>query len=807
MNSYKILSMKKLLLSIASVALLSLSANAQKVTITVDAGHPDHAISPTLFGVFFEDINLSADGGVYRELVRNISFEDTDSLSSWTFSSKESKAQVVNADKGGNTRAMPLNFSNRQFLSINAQGVFSLSNNGYWGISLKKGETYDFKMALRTDANASFGSPLTVKLSDADGKTLASGTISNIKQEWNYSNLSLKPTADCHNARLEISGDGKGRLFIDMVTLMPRSSWGKSGLRTDLGEAMNALKPSFFRFPGGCWVEGNSLSERYQWKKTVGPLDIRVPLWNLWGYKATHGLGFHEYLQLAEDLGAEPLFCINAGVAHQDAVGFEFLDQWIQDALDAIEYANGPVTSVWGAARARNGHPEPFGLKYLEIGNENYGTIYFDNYRRMANAIHARYPEMQLVSNDWGGSHPMDPTPELIDEHYYDKPDWFIFNATRYDKQPRSATKIFVGEYAANSMVGGGNLRGAVGEAAFMTGLERNSDHVAMAAYAPLLCNVKGKRWPVNLINFDNHRWYGLPSYYVQQMFAANQGTDNLPLEIKGGPSLEIPTGSGSFGLGTWKNTAEFKDVVVTDKKGKVLYKSDFENDIKSAEKSGMGQWSCENGVLRQSSYATGVTAFFGDTKWSEYVITLKARRLDGENGFQIYFHHAPGSRARLRWDVGGYSNSVCEMNTFVGTRGLPFSVEAGRWYDVRLEVSTRLVRGYLDGKLIQEFSVDELNTKAICASAATDSKSGDIIVKVVNTSEKPVPASIRLNGIDGRSGNVEAILLTSEKGTDENTLDNPTKVSPKQYTTVIKNNNLSEKLAANSVYVFRIKK
>lgn len=794
--------MKKII-AITSLAMATLSLNAQKVNIAVDASHPNHAISPTLFGLFFEDINLSADGGVYKELVRNRSFEDADTLSSWTFRSQKGKAQVVNADKQGRAQDMPLNFQNRQFLKVNADGDFTLANNGYWGISLKKGETYDCKMALRTNASETFDKTLTIRLVDNTGKTLASGTISNIKAEWNYSTLTLTPQADCNDARLEIIGNGKGQLFLDMVSLMPRSGWGKSNVRTDLGEAMQALKPAFFRFPGGCWVEGNKLSERYQWKLTVGPVDTRVPLWNIWSYKATHGLGYHEYLQLAEDLGAEPLFCINAGVAHQDNVGYEMLDQWIQDALDAIEYANGPVTSVWGAARARNGHPKPFGLKYMEIGNENYGTVYFDNYKRMAEAIHARYPEMQLVSNDWGGSHPMDPTPELIDEHYYDNPDWFILNASRYDSQPRSATKIFIGEYAANSKVGGGNLRGAVGEAAFMTGLERNSDHVTMAAYAPLFCNVNHKRWPVNLINFDNHRWYGLPSYYVQQMFAANQGTDNLPLEIKGGPDVELPSTMGGFGLGTWKNMAEFKDVIVTDKQGKVLYKGI--NDLQGAEKTGGGQWSMEGDVLRQSSYATGVTAFFGDAKWSEYVITLKARKLDGENGFQIYFHHQPHNNNRLRWDIGGYNNTVCEMKTFAGTTSVPYSVETGRWYDVRLEVSPMQVRGYIDGQLVQEFSAGNLNTKAICASAANDSKTGDIIIKVVNTSEKPVSATIQVNDSKQHNGNVDATVLTSAKATDENTLDEPLKVAPKQYNTVVKNNKISQSLPGNSVTIFRI--
>ena len=230
-------------------------------------------------------------------------------------------------------------------------------------------------------------------------------------------------------------------------------------------------------------------------------MDSRIPLWNIWGYNATHGIGYHEYLQLAEDLGAEHMFCINDGVSHKEVIPSDQIDQWIQDALDAIEYANGPVTSVWGAARARNGHPEPFNMKYIEVGNENFGSVYFRNFELISNAIKARYPEMQIISNDWSGAHPTKPAHAMVDEHYYNNPDWFILNANKYDNRKRGEEQVFIGEYAVTSKCGKGNLRGAVGEAAFMTGLERNSDVVAMAAYAPLFCNVKHQRWPINLIN------------------------------------------------------------------------------------------------------------------------------------------------------------------------------------------------------------------------------------------------------------------------------------------------------------------
>ncbi len=779
---------------------------AQKATINVDVNHPTHAISPTLFGIFLEDINLSVDGGLYPEQVRNLSFEDADTLCYWTFASPRGTAAVTKADLQNPKEPMPpLNPVNRQFLLVSADGSFEVGNEGYWGVNLQQGERYDFSVALRTPDSRPYEGNLKVALVDENNRTLAEAALPAVTNVWKYARLTLTPSGTSHKARLLLTGDGRGDLCLDMVSLMPQTRWGKSGVRPDLGKALDELHPTFFRFPGGCWVEGDVIAQRYQWKNTVGPMESRIPLWNIWAYNATHGLGYHEYLQLAEDLGAEPLFCINAGVSHKETIPSDQLDQYIQDALDAIEYANGPVTSVWGAARARNGHPEPFNMKYIEIGNENYGSGYFKNFELISNAIRARYPEMKIVANDWSGSHPTDPTPALVDEHYYNNPDWFVMNANKYDKRQRGDSRVFIGEYAVTSNTGRGNLRGAIGEAAFMTGLERNSDLVEMAAYAPLFCNVKHQRWPINLINYDNHRWYGLPSYYVQQMFAENQGTECLPIEVIGGPVMSVEAPKGGIGLGTWKNSAEFKDLKVTTPKGKLLYQNDFARGIDNWEHVGDGDWSVKDGVLRQSSFATGVTAFVGDDNWKEYVITLKARKTAGENGFQIFFHHQKGINNRLRWDIGGYTNSINEMKTSMDSESINYSIEEGRWYDIRLEVSALAVKGYLDGKLVQQVSLDDKNRQNICASAARDAKSGDIIVKVVNASNRAVSTTLNLNGAEGLATVADAIVLTSASELDENSLDEPTKVSPKNEEVKVTGNRVKLHLAANSLTVLRV--
>lgn len=777
-----------------------------KALITVNVDQPSHKISPTLFGVFLEDINLSVDGGLYPELVRNRSFEDADSLQYWTFDKLQGKstATVMKAELNDKEPLPPLNPFNRTFLSIHAQKRFRLNNYGYWGMNIVQGDTYIFKTAIRLPNTQHFEGKIWVRLTGENGNTLAEDTLKGFTNHWQYFTLSLNPTADNDNSHLEIEGEGNGTLFLDMVSLMPEKRWKKSGVRTDLAKALEDLKPKFFRFPGGCWVEGDDLAHRYQWKHTIGDIDQRIPLWNIWEYNATHGLGYHEYLQLAEDLGAEPLFCINAGISHKESVKAEQLGQWIQDALDAIEYANGPTTSVWGSIRARNGHPEPFHLKYIEIGNENFGTDYFRNYELIANAISTKYPEIKLIANDWAGLHPTTPTPDLVDEHYYNHPDWFIINANRYDTYDRKDPKVFVGEYAVTSKTGKGNLRGAIGEAAFMTGLERNSDVVAMAAYAPLFCHVNHKRWPINLINFDHKSWYGLPSYYVQKLFAENQGTVNLPLTVSGSPQIEKPKAYGRIGLGTWKNSAEFKDLKVTAPDGSLLYANDFSAPIDDWTQTGDGDWSVKDGVLRQQSMAPNVTAFVGDSTWTDYTITLKARKIYGENGFQIYFHNHVGS-GRIRWDIGGYGNAINEMQAGIVAQSMNYSLNPGQWHAIRLEVSSTGIKGYIDGKLVQEITDNHLNPQKLCASAALDEKSGDLILKVVNTDTKALRTTIHLKAEKKYKGKGSMTVLTSNSPLDENTLENPTLVSPQKKEIKISENKIQYNFPGNSLSIIRI--
>lgn len=789
-----------LLLFGLSTVLNAQTTKAGKAKITVEVNKPGHRIPATLFGAFFEDINHSSDGGLYPELIRNRSFEDSDTLQNWKFINQTgtSKASVINVDAiypptGG------LNVFNRKYLSIQAKGEFKLENKGFFGMNIVNGNSYTFKFAARRAEG--FNAPLKVSIVSAAGTELADAELKGFDEGWKYYTVNLTAKGSDPKAHIEIGVKGNGRLYLDMVSLMPDQTWKGHGLRTDLAEALNAMHPKVFRFPGGCWVEGAFFKQMNNWKKTIGNIDTRTSSWNFWGYNASRGLGYHEFLQLSEDLGAEPLFCINVGMSHEDHVPMDQMGQWAQDALDAIEYANGPETSVWGSVRAKNGHPKPFGMKYIEIGNENGGELYAPRWKLIAEAIRTKYPDITLIVNHWGG-YPKDPIPDLVDEHYYDNPEWFVMNTNKYDNYDRKAPKIFLGEYAVTSKTGKGNLRGAIGEAAFMTGLERNSDVITMAAYAPLFCNVDHKVWPINLINYDSYRWYGLPSYYVQTLFAQNQGTVTLPVNIERAPLLTFYD-KGGLGFGTSNNSAEFKDLKVLASDGRVLFQTDFTKNIDDWQKTA-GEWVVKDGVLRQSATTTNTSVFFGDKSWTDYTVTFKGRKISGENGIQIYFRNQ-NKDDQMRWEIGGNKNTGFVLDNGFTKQINPGSIEADRWYDIKVEVKGGAVKAYLDGKLIQEISTPNPKTNSISVSAARDERSGDIILKVVNAAPGTVKTEINLSGAEKLTGKGKSVVLTSASPLDENTLEQPTKVSPKTEDVKFSGTTITQSLPGNSLTILRL--
>ena len=529
----------------------------RSVAITIHAGRPGARINPAMWGVFFEDINFGADGGLYAELVKNRSFEFPDPLMGWTrISPSLARGELsIRTDK-------PFDDANPHYLNIESEGTapFGVANEGFRGIGLVEGESYDFSARIRGVS----GTPVVhVQLYGADGTLLVATPLKGFSSGWKKYTATLRPNDTDPKARLQIVLEGRGAVDLDFVSLFPRHTWKNrpGGLRADMVQMLADLKPGFLRFPGGCIVEGSVLERRYQWKNTIGPVEKRQLLINRWNYEFIHrptpdyfqsfGLGFFEYFQLCEDIGAEPLPILNCGMACQFNSGelcpMDELDTYIQDALDLIEFANGPAYSSWGAKRAAMGHPWPFNMKLLGIGNEQWGPQYIERYTRFAKVLKQKHPEIQLIAA--AGPLPDDERfhfiwsnmrklkADIVDEHCYANPVWFFANTHRYDKYDRKGPKVFMGEYAAQSvaMVSTKNrntLECALSEAAYLTGLERNADVVRMASYAPLFGHVDVWQWTPNLIWADNLRTYGTPNYYVQQLFSRNRGDVVLPTRL-----------------------------------------------------------------------------------------------------------------------------------------------------------------------------------------------------------------------------------------------------------------------------------
>ena len=542
-----------------SVLMIGASSVARAVSVTVGLDKPGAAVSPTLHGVFFEDINFGADGGLYPQRIKNGSFEFTpDPTMGW---------QKTPENRAGGTLSIlddqPLNQNNPHYLRftvLDGGDGFGIYNEGFHGIGVKQGAKYTFSVYARAVSRQ----PMTLQITLLDGdKPIGSGELSGFTGDWKQYSCVIESSATVEKARLLLAGKSPASVDLDMVSMLPQDTWGNrpNGLRPDLVQLLKDLKPKFMRFPGGCIVEGRFLSTRYQWKTTIGDVSQRKMIVNRWNTEFEHrpapdyfqsfGLGFFEYFQLCEDLGAKPLPILNCGMACQFNSGelapMDQMDQYIQDALDLVEFANGSPDSTWGRRRAEMGHPAPFNLDRIGVGNEQWGPQYMERYAPFAKAIKQRYPDIKLIAAagpfpegkdfDFAWKQLRGMPVDFIDEHYYADPSWFPANVHRYDNYDRNGTKVFAGEFAAQSVAiaspkNRNNWESALSEAAFMTGLERNSDVVAMASYAPLFGHVDGWQWTPNLIWFDNLRSFGTPNYYVQKLFSTQIGTTILPVQI-----------------------------------------------------------------------------------------------------------------------------------------------------------------------------------------------------------------------------------------------------------------------------------
>jgi len=544
-------------LTVAILLMNSLAYGATgTTTLTIQVDKPAVKISPTMWGIFFEDINFGADGGLYAELVKNRSFEFPNPMMGWSKIPSTSTAGSITIHDQD-----PFNDANLHYLRIKVNGEdFGVSNEGFRGMGIRESEGYTFSAQVR----AMQGWPvLRIELVTNNGRKLAQAKLHGFTRQWKKHSSTLRAATTELKARLNVYVEGPGTIDLDMISLFPEKTWKNrpNGLRADLVQMMADLKPGFIKFPGGFLTEGRSLQTRYQWKKTIGDLADRKLMINAFNrfsarptpdYFQSYGLGFFELFQLCEDLGAEPQPVLSCGMAAQftgEMAPFNQLEPYIQEVLDLIEFANGPVNSPWGKKRAEIGHPQPFNLKTIRLGNEQQGLPYIERYEQFAKVLKAKHPEIKLIAGTgpapasdnfnfaWDKLRQLKAA--IVDEHAHEQSNWFFSNASRYDTYDRNGPKVMTGEWAAHSEPGLINpnnrstLECALSEAAFMIGLERNADVVVMSCYAPLFAHIDAWQWTPNLIWFDNLNVYGTPSYYVQQLFSLNRGDVVLPLDIK----------------------------------------------------------------------------------------------------------------------------------------------------------------------------------------------------------------------------------------------------------------------------------
>lgn len=565
------------LLTIATAAAFSLSASAATNNLTLKADKPGAPIQPTMYGLFFEDINFGADGGLYAEKIKNRSFEFPQHLMGWkTFGGVELR------NDGPFDR-------NPHYVRLTSAGHnhkhTGLENEGFVGIGVEKGEKYRFSVWARVPQGGE--GRLKVVLADRNthgrSQDLASAKIKVTTTDWQKYTVELTPDQTCAHAVLRVFLRHPDTTAVDLehLSLFPVDTWKghENGLRKDLAQKLADIHPGVFRFPGGCIVEGTDLDTRYQWKNTVGPVENRPTIENRWHYTFTHhffpdyfqsnGLGFYEYFLLSEEIGAEPLPVLNVGLSCQyqndrpeDHVAVDSLAPYIQDALDLVEFANGDTTTTWGSLRAQMGHPAPFNLKMMGIGNEQWGPEYVERLEPFLAAMRKAHPEIKIVGStgpdsegdkfDYLWPEMKRVKADLVDEHFYRPEDWFLAQGARYDNYDSKGPKVFAGEYACHMRHKNWNhFEPALLEAAFMTGLERNADVVHMATYAPLFAHVDAWQWRPDMIWFDNLRSMPTASYYVQQLFATNKGTNVLPLTMDGKPLTGAEGQNGLFASAT----------------------------------------------------------------------------------------------------------------------------------------------------------------------------------------------------------------------------------------------------------------
>ncbi len=793
-------------------------------TVEIQVNQPGTVISSNLFGIFFEEINFAGDGGIYAEMVRNRSLQQSSTPDGWTVVTDGSANGSISVDYAESLNTNII--SSLQLTHTGGTGSVGAGNSGYFGgMSIESGSSYN--LSLYAKDNGSFSGSISARLENSNGSTVYDQvTMGSPSSGWQKLTNTLTSSVTDTNARLVVSIEQSGTVWLSMVSLFPETFAGRAnGLRLDLANKLNAMEPSFLRFPGGNFIESPDVDHAVRWKKSIGPIEERPGHlnnswnWNNGGldYWSTDGLGADEFFRWCEDMNMEPLYDINAGLMlgyngdPNNTVPLSEMGPWVQDALDLIEYANGDTNTTWGAVRAANGHPEPFNMKYLEIGNENGGTYLDERYTLFYDAIKPVYPDIHLITpGNWAGGRPWSRPVEIMDEHYYANPSTFISYADKYDNYDRNGPKVFVGEYAVTSGYGTyGNLAAALGEAAFMTGIERNSDIVELAAYAPLFAHVDGIQWHPDLIYYDNSSCFGTPAYYVQKMFSRNRGDYVLPTTVDVVSTATNPPPHGSIGLGSWNTAVEYDFVGVTSN-GVTLYTNDFSSSATGWNVFN-GTWGLSGGTYQQTSdTTTDCRSTTGDTAWADYTLSLRARKLSGSEGFLILFNWQDDNN--WTWlNLGGWNNTQHGVEQSINGAKMELSprtsgsINTGQWYDIDIVINGYHVQCFLDGSLVQDFTYSSSSSAGLHATTSFNEAAGQIVIKAVNPYDTAIDTTFSLSGVGAVSPDATVIQLTSGSPADENSLASPTYVSPVTNTIANADTNFTITLPANSFSILRL--
>ncbi len=766
-----------------------------------------------LFGVFFEDISHSADGGLYAELVQNRSFEfdpidnpEYHSLYAWNKVQRGRSNVEIHVET-----THPLNHNNLHYLVLevlrvgNGAGVQNMGFNT--GIPLKKGKTYRFSCFYHRIS--SFLTPLLIRLENKDGsKCFGESSFIPDKTEWTKIETEITCNGDDNCGRLTILAPDKITVAFDMISLFPTDTYKnrENGLRKDLANLIADMKPKFMRFPGGCLSHYGSINSEdrnsmYRWKNTLGPLEKRPTRRNPCNYNQTLGLGFYELFQFCEDIGATPLPVIAAGYDPHTlrAVPLDEIQPWIDEALDLIEFANGDIKTKWGAIRAELGHPSPFQLKYIGIGNEEIGQGFFDRFEIIHRAIKEKYPDIFVIGSAGPGSaggefiraweHAKKVNPDYMDEHYYQAPEWFITNIHRYDNYPTNGPKVFLGEYGSCD----DTYFNALAEAAYMIAMEK-APMVGMACYAPMLCNTDYRNWTPNMILFNNHMSFGTASYQVQKLFMLYQGDKLLHAEgtgMESHPQAAKPI-TGEFGFETKEAHVDFSNIrVVNHDTGEVQKFRDVSISPKSP------------------------VSNVGTIGWENYAVTFLARKNDDDSGSNIsgtrwfeMFYGKIGNNKRtwvLDWWMNLATNRCIVNNRMYELVSHRFFPEPGKVYSFRLEIKGRHIRTFIDNVPFADVEDAPAIIEELYYSASIDENMKSMFVKVVNLQEQDIESDIHIQGLQKNLQRATAYSLSGYLPDDRNSYQEPDKITPKETALCIKNHTLSYLFPKQSVTVLKL--